>query len=225
MYQFVKPTARTLLAAASALALTTTAHAAAIVGLFNTGVDNSGNALVGGNGMADPHYKITSTTDPTAGVGNYGVTYFNPAYLSENANSRWISTTAAGGGGGITRFEITFDLTGFNAATATISGGTAADNEVNVYLNGLFIQTNNAGYGVLTPFSTSTGFISGINTLAFQLLDPGVPGALRVDQLRGTADLGNVNPVPEPTSWALMIIGFGVIGSTMRRRVTTVSYA
>lgn len=31
--------------------------------------------------------------------------------------------------------------------------------------------------------------------------------------------------VPEPTTWAMMLIGFGAIGSTMRRRATTVRYA
>jgi PEP-CTERM motif len=31
--------------------------------------------------------------------------------------------------------------------------------------------------------------------------------------------------VPEPTSWAMMIAGFGLVGGVMRRRVTKVSYA
>jgi PEP-CTERM motif len=31
--------------------------------------------------------------------------------------------------------------------------------------------------------------------------------------------------VPEPTSWALMIAGFGLVGGAMRRRRVTVSYA
>jgi subtilisin-like proprotein convertase family protein len=35
----------------------------------------------------------------------------------------------------------------------------------------------------------------------------------------------NNSAVPEPTSWALMIAGFGLVGSAMRRRATKVSYA
>jgi hypothetical protein len=34
-----------------------------------------------------------------------------------------------------------------------------------------------------------------------------------------------VNAVPEPANWALMIAGFGMVGGTMRRRSTKVSFA
>jgi PEP-CTERM motif len=33
-----------------------------------------------------------------------------------------------------------------------------------------------------------------------------------------------VNPVPEPATWAMMILGFGAIGAMMRRRSTRVSF-
>lgn len=32
-------------------------------------------------------------------------------------------------------------------------------------------------------------------------------------------------PLPEPATWAMMVVGFGLIGATMRRRHTTVSFA
>jgi hypothetical protein len=34
-----------------------------------------------------------------------------------------------------------------------------------------------------------------------------------------------VNAVPEPATWGMMIIGFGLVGGTMRRRVAKVTYA
>jgi hypothetical protein len=44
-------------------------------------------------------------------------------------------------------------------------------------------------------------------------------GVTDLRQLR----VGGVSPVPEPTTWAMMLIGFGAVGYSMRRR--KVSYA
>ena len=40
-----------------------------------------------------------------------------------------------------------------------------------------------------------------------------------------TATTSLAGAVPEPASWALMIVGLGMVGATMRRRKTTVSFA
>jgi hypothetical protein len=44
-------------------------------------------------------------------------------------------------------------------------------------------------------------------------------GVLDLRQVR--LDLANNAPVPEPAAWALMLAGFGVIGSALRRRTRT----
>jgi hypothetical protein len=54
--------------------------------------------------------------------------------------------------------------------------------------------------------------------LDFQVQDFGPPTALRVDNLQGTADLAGVGGVPEPATWAMMLIGFGGLGAVLRRR-------
>src|SRR4051812_17061484 len=78
------------------------AHAVVVTGqLYNTGVASDGSALAAGNGQADGNYFL----DPG---GPAGVTYYNPAYATESATSRWISVDGSGGLGGQT---VTFSTT------------------------------------------------------------------------------------------------------------------
>ena len=51
-----------------------------------------------------------------------------------------------------------------------------------------------------------------IKTLAFTFS----PGIEDIRQIR-TVDLGETAPVPEPATWAMMIVGFAGIGAMMRR--------
>lgn len=209
-------TFKTSIAVGVALLAQTPLAAATIPGLFNTGTDPSNIALVGGNGLTDPHYTILSSTSPGF-AGQQARTYFNGAYVANDANSRWVSLSASGSpGSNTTVYRLTFDLTGLNAATASLSGRAGSDNAGFVTLNGTGSQSIN-GFGVLRSFSFASGFVAGVNTLDFSVTDFGAPTALRVDDLAGTADVAAV--VPEPTSWAMMIAGFGLVGAASRRRV------
>ena len=77
----------------------TAAGAAPIAGLFNTGTNASDLALTGGNGVADQHYIISSSTSGAAWTGATPVTYYNSAYLPDDSDSRWISMSANGSPG------------------------------------------------------------------------------------------------------------------------------
>lgn len=199
------------------------AHGASITGLFNTGTDANNVALVGGNGLTDTHYSIVSSSSPGF-AGQQAVTYKHPAYAAEDANSRWISLGSGGTpGSNTTLYRLSFDLTGLNASTASISGSWGADNRGTIFLNGVNTGITTTNFSSLTNFSIGSGFISGINNLDFRIEDFGPPTAFRVDNLVGTADLAGA--VPEPAAWALFIAGFGVIGAGMRRRTTAVRFA
>ena len=204
----------------AALALTLVpvgaANAVTLTDLYNTGLAAGGGALAAGNGQLDGNYSVVPGSVGTAGPA---ATYYNPAYAAENAGSRWISYTGNGGTGGTFSLTTTFDLTGFDPTTAAISGLWGVDNDGEIFLNGVTTGIilgggdNQANFRALHAFSISSGFISGINTLRFDVFDIGPPGALRVDNLTGSADA-----VPEPATWGLMIAGFALVGVASRRR-------
>jgi hypothetical protein len=71
-----------------------------------------------------------------------------------------------------------------------------------------------------TLFNTgNTSIFSGFHLLfgnspgAFSVSEIGVP-----DQAIASFGVLTVDPVPEPASWAMLILGFGLLGAVMRRR-------
>jgi hypothetical protein len=191
------------------------ANAATIPGLFNTGTDANNVALVGGNGVTDPHYSIFSSTSPGF-AGQQAVT-FQCCYVADDANSRWVSLSANGSpGGNVTFYRLTFSLAGLDPKTASITGSGGSDNAGRIFLNGADTGIDIDGFSSLVPFVLNSGFVAGINTLDFRISDFGPPTAFRVDDLAGTAGL--VSGIPEPAAWAMLIAGFGLVGATSRRR-------
>ena len=213
---------KTLFSAAVSLAvasMSTGASAAAIAGLFNTGVD-AGSSTTVGNG-AEVHWTLNELA-PYTGVTN-GV-FPTPYWLSDNTTSRWITPTANAADSfdpsddGYYNFGLSFSLTAAEAAGASFLGRFAADNIVDdIRLNGNSLG-NGGGFGFWTDFAAnSSSFVTGDNFLLFQVRNykqnGGNPAGLRVE-FQNSA----VGGVPEPATWAMMITGFGIAGVALRRR-------
>lgn len=212
-----------LVAAAFAAFVGSSAGAVVVTGLYNTGLGVGGAPLAAGNGQQDANYTITAATITGVTPGSPTFTYYNTAYAAENPGSRWISYSGQpfAGSGNFT-IATTFDLTGFSAASAVISGAWGIDNDGEIFLNGVstgitLTGSNTANFNVLHNFTISSGFVAGINTLSFVNFDSGPPAALRTDNLVLTAD------VPEATTWAMLIAGFGIVGAASRRRRVSVA--
>jgi hypothetical protein len=112
---------------------------------------------------------------------------------------------------------LTFDLTGYNAASAYFTGRVAADNSVVVKLNNQEISSV-AGFTSWSDFSASSGFKSGLNTLDFVVTNwaqsSGNPTGLRVEF--ASSDVAAA--VPEPETYAMLLGGIALLGVVARRR-------
>jgi hypothetical protein len=210
-----KPLALTILLAAVVSSAFTTHAAVAPIQLFNTGVNGTGSLLP--NTTLDPHYSVVSAPGAyTTAYTGTGTDVPAMPWMAEGPNSRWIGVTpwmAEWRPAGTYDFRTTFDLSGLVPSTASISLKIAADDYCSVLLNGAptGITTANAGFYSLASYNLSTGFVSGVNTLDFQVNEIGsTPSGLRVE-LSGLATV-----VPEPTTAALALLG-GLLLVALRR--------
>ena len=183
-------------------------NAAIISDLFPTGVDSSGTPL--GDGVSDPHYYILETTSSGVVINENKI---HNAWVSHSSNSNWIWQEATGEPVKVTRtFRTTFDLTGLDPNTASISGKWAVDNRgLDILVNGISTgQTtgeNNFGYTELTTFNINSGFVDGLNTLDFVARDVGLRSGFLVDSISGNAD-AIPQSVPEGSSLlSLLVVG------------------
>jgi hypothetical protein len=191
------------------------ANAAPISGLFSTGVDGAGAAL--GNGATDTHYSIVSPAQQGIVINQASIP---GSWVANSLTSRWIWETAAGTPISVDRtFRTTFDLTGLDAATASIAGGWSTDNSgLDILINGISTSQTCGGFSAVCGFSVASGFLSGINTLDFVVRDVGGIAGFLVSSLNGTAD-ESATEVPEPGLVA--IFGLGLIGLGLARRRNT----
>ncbi|MDN3275966.1 PEPxxWA-CTERM sorting domain-containing protein [Frankia sp. RB7] len=199
-----------VLAGVISATLACSAAHASVVGLFNTGA----GLATAADGQADANYKAGGTTPL--------VTYYNGAYVADTVGanqSLWLSTTA--GGGSQTNFNIDVTTT-FTVTDGSyhITGLWGVDNSGTLSLTGAggstLLSTISYGYPAfqsLTGFDFTVG--PGTYTLDFALNNQEGPFALRVGDL-------SISAVPEPSTWAMMILGFVGVGfMTYRRRNQT----
>ncbi len=170
-----------------------------IPGLYNTGVDDDQLPLP--DFEPEGHYIMTvfpdGAVEPAAALGG-------PAgsWVLNSGSSRWIgpdNTPAGDAPEGDYEYEIEFDLTGLDPASAVIMGLWSADNTgTDILLNGTPTDNPQGGsFPVLSPFEISAAagdtFLPGVNRLTFLVNNAPAsdnPTGLRVEGLVAFARVG-----------------------------------
>ena len=161
--------------------------------VYNTGVDANYAPLNGGD--ADPHYLLGVNPDgPTGFVVVDPNAYVMQAWLPDSAASQWIGPQPDGTGVvGTYVYQVTFEVCR-NYKYAVINGQWAVDNSGGIKLNGIPISdaggtiagNSTDNFATWHPFTITSGFVSGLNTLDFYVTNSGGYTGLRVE-LSGTA--------------------------------------
>jgi uncharacterized delta-60 repeat protein len=159
-----------------------------IPGLFNTGVDSAGTPLV--HEQLDPHYNVIPAPllQPPTVITSVGGFPIPPWVDYANPVSEWITPSGPlGADPGDYEYQISFDLTGLDPATATITGRWATDNAgTDILVNDQSTGQTSPGFSAFTPFQIPSSFFhAGFNTLTFKVNNaPGAgpnPSGLRVE--------------------------------------------
>jgi hypothetical protein len=228
-----------LLLAAGGFITSTTALAQAIAltgtdnGLYNTGIDSSGNVITPESGDVDPHYTVvsdvTSGGDPGTFVTTPAPTYAGPLFTGAGASFPPWPTSATATNITLNPTDntastdvFTYELTLTNIPTGslvTISGNISADDSVSIFADGTQFYSDYSSFHTLDPFTLS--FTSnGTDTLDFAVNNSGsLATGLLVDSLIGSYELA---PVPESSEYAaaviLLMLGL-IVGQRQIRRM------
>jgi hypothetical protein len=189
---------RAVLLATLALCLAHSAHAVAVPGLFDSGVDSAGAALPAG--AVDAHYALIASADLTfAGPSAFVATGLASGnWIANTATSQWIAPavdenwpamgTALAAGDYV--YRLSFNLAGIDPATVSVSGSYGVDNGGVIKLNGAPMGSGISSYSPLVGFALGSGFVTGVNHLDFVVTNWAAsgsnPSGLRVQGIHGT---------------------------------------
>lgn len=183
-----------------------------------TGSNNAGNVYSFGNSSDRALGSLTSGSNSPVyfgGIFTNGLGATIDSLLFAYAGEQWRSGSASSD-----RLNFQFSLD-----ASQLDNGTWTDFD---FLD--FVATNGSGAGAINGNTFSTpisGTIGGFSiasgaSFGFRWVDQDVGGSdhgMAVDNLSITASLVPVSgAVPEPSTWAMMILGFGMVGAGLRNR-------
>ncbi|MDA8419510.1 MAG: PEP-CTERM sorting domain-containing protein [Desulfobacteraceae bacterium] len=198
---------------------------------------------------ADPLFYSTSTptghwyVSTVVGGVDGQLSSFSKANFQQasaiNNRTGWIANNSTGTNGGLGTwtffiFRQTFDLTGYDAASANLNFQWAADDSGQVFsyrgawtpkfsLNdGAFTAypgSPTATYSLSSNVDITSGFVSGSNHIDFYVEGNGVTDGFDLQSVNFTANASSPSPTPEPATLLLMGTGLaGLIGAKRKKK-------
>jgi hypothetical protein len=196
----------------------------ASINILSTGVVSPG---VPNSGLTDLNYVLAGTPPGTPVGSVFSITdqrgFPFPFWVADDSNSAWISPQRSYASGetdpvGTFVYHTTFSLAGLIPSTASLVLQLASDNATtDVLLNGISTGISySSSTNLSSPFTISTSFVAGMNTLDFVTQNfsgnSNNPVGLRV-LISGSAD-----SVPEPASVGLALLAAGFAAIWIARR-------
>jgi MYXO-CTERM domain-containing protein len=188
------------------------------------------------NNNATSAWTVSTKVSPIEGLAsNFGVNPFTQAVNTTAAGrANWIANVPSGTNGGLGNwtyfvFRQTFDLTGYDPASANLIIRWAADDSGQVFAsrgswipafrlnNGSFVTYPGSSpgnpvstYDFSIPQSITSGFVAGLNTIDFYVQGNGQTDGFALEVVSFTAAI--------PTPGAAALLGLGGLLAVRRRR-------
>jgi hypothetical protein len=210
-----------------------------VCGSFAATVSTSNTGTSYNASFVDQNYTLAY--DPTTpGAGIAGAAYYvdptkspvspNGPWFADTSTSAWIGARHDESTGedatGYFTYATTFDLTGFDPATASLTGQWSTDNPgVEIILNGNVFNftTPDQAYSMgFFGYSMGTDFVSGVNTIQWVIMNDHCPPPSCGTNPTGFRNEYSVTAdsltTPEPASLALITGGICALLPTLRRK-------
>ena len=205
------------LALGAALALTTVTGANAVTATWAT-LTNASAGVVGGNiGSVGVTFNGSYSF---AQLGNAGIDYWAlGTYTQGNINRPVGTDIIALDQGGVKSITFSQAVTNPYVAFNSWNGNTVS------FSSPFTIISQGCGYwgcGTFVPFGGNTGFTGSGETVGVLQFIGTFTSLTFTDTSENwhgiTIGLGPQGGAPEPAAWAMMLVGFGLLGSGLRRR-------